>query len=55
MFFTTKFPISTNEFYGRVFSSSEYGKLKPVVSIFIGMDVPTKKQENSFTYFHLTK
>lgn len=41
--------------YGRFFNHSEYDKIKPVVSIFIGMDAPNEKQENSLASFHLTK
>ena len=41
--------------YDRIFKNSHYEKLKKVYSIFVCMDAPSKKEENSITYFHLTK
>ena len=41
--------------YGRVFDQSKYDKILPVVSIFIGMNAPSKEEENSLAHFHLTK
>lgn len=41
--------------YGRIFEHSQYDKIVPVVSIFIGMDAPSDEEEYSLTQFHLTK
>lgn len=41
--------------HGRNVIKSNYDQLKKVVSLWICFDAPTKEEENSITYFHLTK
>lgn len=41
--------------YERVFSHSEYDKLKKSVSIFISFDAPSKEEENSMMILNLSK
>ena len=41
--------------YNTIFKNSRYDLLKKVYSIFICFDAPTKEEENSITYFNLTK
>ena len=41
--------------YNRVFKNQEYDALQKVVSIWICFDAPTKEEQNSITYFSLSK
>ena len=41
--------------YNTVFKKSLYDLIKKVYSVFICFDAPTKEEENSIAYFHLTK
>lgn len=41
--------------HGRNVTKKNYDQLKKVVSLWICFDAPSKEEENSITYFHLTK